>query len=56
MGAVLQQGMVVPVWGTAKDGEKVTVKFQDQEISTIAKDGRWLVKLKPLKAGRAPIR
>lgn len=50
-GAVLQQGLDVPVWGTAKDGEKVTVKFQDQEVSTTAKDGRWSVKLKPLKPG-----
>jgi len=50
-GAVLQQGKPVPVWGTARDGEQVTVKFQDQEISTTAKDGRWRVRLKPLKAG-----
>jgi len=49
--AILQQEMAMPVWGTARDGEKVTVKFQGQEVSTVAKDGRWLVKLKPLKAG-----
>ena len=50
-GAVLQQGVAVPVWGTASDGERVTVKFQEQTIATTAKDGRWLVRLKPLKAG-----
>lgn len=50
-GAVLQQGMEVPIWGTASDGEKVTVKFQGQEVSTVAKDGRWQVKLKPLQPG-----
>jgi sialate O-acetylesterase len=50
-GAVLQQGVAVPVWGIANDGEKVTVKFQQQTISATAKDGRWLVRLKPLKAG-----
>jgi sialate O-acetylesterase len=50
-GAVLQQGMKVPVWGTANDGEKVTVKFAGQEVSTTAKDGRWRVELAPLKAG-----
>lgn len=50
-GAVLQQGIAVPVWGTADDGEKVTVRFQDQEVSTVAQGGRWLVKLQPLKAG-----
>jgi sialate O-acetylesterase len=49
-GAVLQRGMPVPVWGTADDGEKVTVKFQGQEVSTTAKDGKWMVKLASLKA------
>lgn len=50
-GAVLQQGMRVPVWGSANDREKITVKFQDQEVSTAARDGRWLVELKPMKPG-----
>jgi sialate O-acetylesterase len=50
-GAVLQQGVAVPVWGTAKDGERVTVTFQQQTASATAKDGRWLVRLKALKAG-----
>src|SRR5437588_1399644 len=50
-GAVLQQGKAVPVWGMAKDGEKVTVKILDQTVTTTAKDGRWMVRLKPLKAG-----
>ncbi len=49
--AVLQQGRSVPVWGTANDGEQVTVTFQNQKVSTTAKDGKWMVKLKPLKAG-----
>ena len=48
---VLQRGMPVPVWGNARDGEKVTVQFQNQTVSTTAKDGRWMVKLDPLKAG-----
>jgi sialate O-acetylesterase len=50
-GAVLQQGVVVPVWGAGKDGEQVTVKIQDQTVSTTVRDGRWLVRLKPMKAG-----
>jgi sialate O-acetylesterase len=50
-GAVLQQGIAVPVWGTAREGEKVTVKFLDQTVTTTARDGRWRVRLKPLKAG-----
>jgi len=49
--AVLQQGIAVPVWGTADNGERVTVTFQSQELSTTAKDGRWMVRLAPLKAG-----
>src|ERR1051325_10788002 len=49
--AVLQQGMPVRVWGDAKSGEKVTVQFQGQTQSTTAKDGRWKVVLRPLKAG-----
>jgi sialate O-acetylesterase len=50
-GAVLQQGVAVPVWGAGKDGEQVTVKIQDQTVSTTVRDGRWLVRLKPMKAG-----
>jgi sialate O-acetylesterase len=49
--AVVQQGISLPIWGSANDGEKVTVKFQDQEVSTTAQNGRWLVRLKPLSAG-----
>ena len=48
---VLQRGVTVPVWGTAEDGEKVTVEFNGQTVSTVAKDGKWMLKLKPLKAG-----
>ena len=48
---VLQQGVPVPIWGTAAVGEKVTVKFQDQTVATTATDGNWRVKLQPLKPG-----
>jgi len=50
-GAVLQRGIALPVWGTADDGEKVTVKIGGQAVSTTAVDGKWTVRLKPLKAG-----
>ena len=50
-GAVLQQGIPVPVWGTGRDGETVTVKFQGQTVATTAQNGRWQVRLQPLKAG-----
>jgi len=48
---VLQRDAAVPVWGWADDGEKVTVEFRNQKVSTTAKDGKWMVKLKKLKAG-----
>lgn len=49
---VLQRGQVVPIWGTAKPEEKVTVKFRDQTKETTAdKDGKWAVKLESLEAG-----
>ncbi len=53
-GMVLQREMDVPVWGWADAGEKVTVSFRDQKISTTANaDGKWKVALKPLKVGKA---
>ncbi len=48
---VLQRGMPVPVWGWAGDGETVKVTFQNQSITTKAANGKWMVKLKSLKAG-----
>ena len=50
-GAVLQRGKPVPVWGTASDGETITVKIQGQEATAVAKGGQWTVNLKPLTAG-----
>jgi sialate O-acetylesterase len=48
---VLQQGIPVPIWGWAGDGETVTVQFRDQRISTTAKGGAWMVKLASLNPG-----
>ena len=48
---VLQRETNVPVWGTASNGEYVTVEFEGQKLTTTAKDGKWKVNLKPLKAG-----
>ena len=48
---VLQEEQQVPVWGWAKSGAEVTVKFAGQARRAKAgADGRWEVKLKPLKA------
>jgi sialate O-acetylesterase len=48
---VLQRGTTVPVWGWADEGEKVTVEFRGQTASTTAKNGKWMVRLRKLKAG-----
>ena len=52
---VLQREMPVPVWGTAKSGTRVTVKFGPQEKTAEAdKDGKWIIRLDTLKASSAP--
>src|SRR3954469_10102506 len=50
-GAVLQQNHEIPVWGTGREGERVVVKLASHESSTTVKNGHWMLKLKPLKAG-----
>ena len=52
---VLQRDRPVPVWGTAKPGTKITVKFGQQEkAGETDKDGKWLVRLDALKASAEP--
>ena len=46
--AVLQRDVKLPVWGTAADGERVTVEFAGQKVETVAKDGHFRVVLDPL--------
>ncbi len=48
---VLQQGLPVPVWGWADDGEVVTVKFRKQTVTTTAHNLKWRVTLRALQAG-----
>ena len=49
---VLQQGMNVPVWGTASAGENVTVSIAGQTATATADaNGKWMVHLPALKAG-----
>jgi sialate O-acetylesterase len=50
-GMVLQQGMKAPVWGTAAEGENVTVHFQNKEVTATARNRHWKVELENLKAG-----
>ncbi len=48
---VLQRGMRLPVWGTAENGENVTVEFAGQKVSGKADgSGNWRVDLQPLEA------
>ncbi len=49
--AVLQHGRPIPVWGTADEGEAVTVTLAGQTASTVARGGRWSVQLPALPVG-----
>lgn len=49
--AILQREVEIPVWGTAEDGERITVEIQGQSVSTTAADGKWMVRLAPLADG-----
>jgi sialate O-acetylesterase len=52
---VMQAGKSVAVWGSAAAGEAVTVALAGQELKTTAgNDGRWRIKLEPLKAAGEP--
>jgi len=49
---VLQRGEKIAVWGNASKGERVTVTLGVNRAETITgSDGKWMVKLKPMKAG-----
>jgi sialate O-acetylesterase len=52
--AVLQCNQRVPVWGAAHDGEKITVAFAGQDVSTVATNGVWKIWLKPMKPNATP--
>jgi sialate O-acetylesterase len=49
---VLQQGVKLPIWGSAKPGERVTVTLKDKSANTVADaNGRWQIWLDPVKSG-----
>jgi len=52
--AVLQCDARVPVWGTARDGEKIAISFDGQKLSTVAINGAWKVWLEPMKPNATP--
>lgn len=51
---VLQRGLAAPIWGWADDGEQITVEINGKKVQTIAKDGKFKVKLPKLKASSTP--
>lgn len=52
---VLQRDRMVPVWGWADPGERITVEFAGQAKSAVAAaDGRWRISLDPMSASAAP--
>jgi sialate O-acetylesterase len=53
--AVLQRAMRLPVWGWTEPGASVTVSFAGQSQQCVAgEDGKWSVKLAPLRASTEP--
>jgi sialate O-acetylesterase len=49
---VLQNGVAIPIWGTAAPGEAVTVVFNDQnKTATADAGGKWMLKLDALQSG-----
>ena len=53
--AILQRERPVPVWGWSKPGTTITVEFAAQkETAKAGADGKWLLKVKPLKASAEP--
>ncbi len=48
---VLQRDVSVPVWGWADEGEQVTVQFRQRTVRTVARGGKWMVRLGKLPAG-----
>ena len=51
---VLQREAMIPVWGLAEDGTKITVTFAGKTKTTRAKAGKWEVVFHPMKANTQP--
>src|SRR5437879_5319168 len=48
----IQRDQVVPIWGWADPGERITVRLAEQQkTATAAGDGKWRVQLDALPAG-----
>lgn len=54
-GMVLQRDRPVPIWGRGEVGENVSVEFAGQKkTAVVGADGKWNVRLEPMKAGAEP--
>lgn len=51
---VIQREKEVSVWGWADENESVTVSFNGQSVSTVARNGKWRVHLKPMRTQKVP--
>lgn len=49
--AVFQQGVSVPVWGTADTEKQVTVEFNGQCKQAVVVNGKWMAQLDAMPAG-----
>jgi sialate O-acetylesterase len=52
---VLQRDHPIPVWGTGRDGEQVTVTLAGNKASATVQNGAWRVELPPQPAGGRPL-
>ncbi len=52
---VLQRDTKVPVWGTAVNCKTVTIEFNGQKKVAKVVNGKWMVKLSPMKANAAAL-
>jgi sialate O-acetylesterase len=51
-GMVLQRDANLKIWGWARPGEKITVRFKNRYYKTVtASSGQWLIRLPPMSAG-----
>lgn len=49
---VLHQNKPLPIWGTGRDGEKITVKLDERTATATVSGGKWSVRLDALLAAR----
>ena len=49
--AVLQQNKPLPIWGTGRDGEKISVELGHHTAAAVVSEGKWKVQLEALPAG-----